>query len=201
MNYHFCSPKAGIGTSTTAAIFALALQRPVLLIGSTDSDLPAILGMPEQPNDSVVDINSNGAQLVITDRMWDDDYPALVDHNTVVCDWGNRLTALNACLNRVHRNDMQDTVMQVLNQCYLTLRRAVATPVMHKPMHNIVLTEPTRAIRTVDVESAVGPVSIELPYDDNISRTVDAGLLSRRLPRPAGAFGEWALTLKEEVTQ
>ena len=70
----------------------------------------------------------------------------------------------------------------VLRPCYLVLRRALAAPV--RPSGVVLVTEPRRALGRRDVEEVLGvPVRAEISLDDGVARTVDAGLLARRVPR------------------
>ena len=69
----------------------------------------------------------------------------------------------------------------MIRPCYLAVRRAVA--VTPRPTGLIVLSEPGRALRRADIESALGlPVAAELTIDPAVARAVDAGLLTTRLP-------------------
>ena len=78
-----------------------------------------------------------------------------------------------------------DRSLLVLRPCYLALRRAVAAPV--RPSGVVLVTEPHRALGRRDVEAVLGvPVRAEIPWDPDIARAVDAGLLATRLPRPLG---------------
>ena len=55
-----------------------------------------------------------------------------------------------------------------------------------RPTGVILLTEPGRALRRSDIETALNlPVAAELTIDPAVARAVDAGLLTTRLP--AGA--------------
>lgn len=71
----------------------------------------------------------------------------------------------------------------VIRPCYLALRRAAAsTP---SPTGVIVVHEPGRALRADDIAATVhAPVVAEIELDPAISRSVDAGLLAARMPRP-----------------
>jgi len=70
----------------------------------------------------------------------------------------------------------------VLRPCYLGLRRALAAPV--RPSGVILLTEQGRSLGRRDVEDVLGvPVRAEVAVDEAVARAVDAGLLTRRVPR------------------
>jgi MinD-like ATPase involved in chromosome partitioning or flagellar assembly len=69
----------------------------------------------------------------------------------------------------------------VVRPCYLAVSRAARQV---RPDGIIVVREPGRALRSTDIEQAVGaPVLVTVPWDPAVARTVDAGLLARRLPR------------------
>lgn len=71
----------------------------------------------------------------------------------------------------------------VVRPCYLALRRAVESGV--RPTAVVVVSEPWRALTGADVADVVGaPVVAEVAVDGSVARTVDAGLLATRLPRP-----------------
>jgi len=71
----------------------------------------------------------------------------------------------------------------VIRPCYLALRRALAAPL--RPSGVVVVAEPGRALGAADVEDALGvPVRAVVPWDPAVARSVDAGLLATRLPRP-----------------
>ena len=70
----------------------------------------------------------------------------------------------------------------VLRPCYLALRRAVDAPL--RPSGVVLVAEPGRALGRRDVEDVLdAPVRAEVPVSPAVARMVDAGLLSRRLPR------------------
>ena len=74
-----------------------------------------------------------------------------------------------------------DRSVLVIRPCYLAVRRAQRRPC---PTEIVVVAETGRALGVRDIESAVGaPVSAVVPWDRSIARSVDGGLLVRRLPR------------------
>lgn len=82
----------------------------------------------------------------------------------------------------------------VVRACYLALRRAAALG--RAPTAIVLVNEPGRALRRVDVEHATGVnVVAEVEWDPAIARAIDAGLLAGRMPRslrsPLGALA-WA---------
>jgi hypothetical protein len=89
------------------------------------------------------------------------------------------------------RPDLADAEhILVVRNCYLALRRAVAMPPSDRV---VVVSEPHRALTVADVTALLGVSVVEVPCDDAIARTIDAGLLAARLPRTlAAAVGRLA---------
>lgn len=70
----------------------------------------------------------------------------------------------------------------VLRPCYLALRKAARLD--RRPQGVVVVREPGRALTSRDIQSVVGaPVVGEVTVNESVARSVDAGLLSTRLPR------------------
>lgn len=70
----------------------------------------------------------------------------------------------------------------VTRPCFLSLRRALASPV--RPTGIVLVTEEGRALGRREVEDIIGvPVVAEVPIDASVARAVDAGTLSMRMPR------------------
>jgi hypothetical protein len=60
--------------------------------------------------------------------------------------------------------------------------RALGAPV--RPSGVVLVSEPRRALGRRDIEDVLGvPVAAEIALDDAVARSVDAGLLARRVPR------------------
>lgn len=75
------------------------------------------------------------------------------------------------------------TSLLVIRPCYLAVRRAIEFPV--RPTGVILIREDDRSITGADVSAALGvPIVATVLVDARIARTVDAGLLGSRLPRP-----------------
>ena len=69
----------------------------------------------------------------------------------------------------------------VTRSCYLALRRGADAAV--RPDGVLLVTEPWRQLRTVDVERSIGaPVVATIPIDPLVARSVDAGFLTSRPP-------------------
>ena len=80
-----------------------------------------------------------------------------------------------------------DQSLLVTRPCFLSLRRALASPV--RPTGIVLVTEEGRALGRREVEDIVGvPVVAEVPIDASVARAVDAGTLAMRMPR---GFERW----------
>lgn len=75
-----------------------------------------------------------------------------------------------------------DQSLLVTRPCFLSLRRALASPV--RPTGIVLVTEDGRALGRREVEDILGvPVIAEVPLDSSVARAVDAGTLGMRMPR------------------
>jgi MinD superfamily P-loop ATPase len=75
-----------------------------------------------------------------------------------------------------------DQSLLVTRPCFLSLRRALASPV--RPTGIVLVSEEGRALGRREVEDIVGvPVVAEVPVDASVARAVDAGTLAMRMPR------------------
>lgn len=75
-----------------------------------------------------------------------------------------------------------DQSLLVTRACFLSLRRALASPV--RPTGIVLVTEEGRALGRREVEDILGvPVIAEVPLDSSVARAVDAGTLGMRMPR------------------
>lgn len=76
-----------------------------------------------------------------------------------------------------------DRSLVVVRPCYLNLRMLGRTSL--EPSGVIVIKEKNRVLGRADIESAAdAPVVAEIAFDSGIARSIDAGLVSARLPRP-----------------
>lgn len=201
------SAKGGSGTTVVSAVLSLALARAgqgeVLLVDMA-GDVPAVLGMLEPagpglsdwftagesvPADGLARIEIEAAPglsviarghgpLEPLDRV---EVLAAVlagDSRVVVADLG-RIDA-NAAAPIMARSATQSLL--VTRPCFLSLRRAVDSPV--RPSGLVVVNDPGRALSVSDVESVIGVSAVaEIDVDPAVARAVDAGLLATRLPR------------------
>jgi MinD-like ATPase involved in chromosome partitioning or flagellar assembly len=199
------SSKGGAGTTVVAATLALVLgrSRPEgALLADLAGDAPAALGLvdPESPGlagwlaagsdvppDALHRLEVHAADGLgllhrgsgpLDPRRADVLAHLLAgDGRAVVADCGTEPSgaalAVAACATRT---------LLVTRACFLALRRAVSLPL--RPSGIVLLHEPGRALGRVDVERTVGaPVVAEVAVDPQVSRAVDAGLLTARLPR------------------
>jgi hypothetical protein len=202
--------KGGSGTTVVASAIALASPRPSLLV-DLDGEIPAVLGAPEPDRPGVRDWLASDAStdhlaellIDIASRTWllpwqaatigvhdvaghdrPDRWAALGDwlHDwsnqwgcDVTVDVGTR-TPPDPLIARASRS------LLVTRPCYLSLRRAVRSPV--RPTGVVLVDEPGHGLGARDVEHTLGvPVEAVIAIDPSVSRAVDAGLLTARLPR------------------
>jgi len=208
------SPKGGSGTTVVAAALGLVLAeaRGAALLVDLAGDVPAALGLPEPDGPGLCDWLAAGAEVpddalsrleveaapgvgllargsnadgLAGSRPVDGRGEALVaalgiERRPVVADCGRAdegvglAVAAGATLS-----------LLVLRPCYLALRRALAAPL--RPSGVILVGEEGRSLGRRDVEEVLGvPVRAEVGFDPAVARAVDAGLLSRRVPRALG---------------
>lgn len=170
----FAQAKHGQGCTTTAAAFALVVargigadSRPVLLTGRDLDDLAAVLGMPCPMGDAL-------GYLVTAEAVTRlDKIP------------GDAIRVDDAGAERRAVPTGPGDVFIVTRGCYLALRRLHARADLCAGTGLVMVTEPGRALTGRDAANVAGlPVMADVPYDVTVSRAVDAGLLSTRLPRP-----------------
>jgi hypothetical protein len=202
--------KGGSGTTVVSAALALTSQRPSLLV-DLDGEVPAVLGVAEPDRPGVAEWLASDttpdhlAELLIDigPRTWLlpwqagalgrerrnglDNAARWATLGDWLHDWSNQwgcdvtVDVGTRCppdplVSRATRS------LLVTRPCYLALRRAVQSPV--RPTGVIVVDEPGHGLRDRDIEHALGvPVEAVVSFDPSVSRAVDAGLLSSRLPR------------------
>ncbi|MGI8776303.1 MAG: hypothetical protein ACR2LJ_02710 [Acidimicrobiales bacterium] len=205
------SPKGGSGTTVVTAALGLVLAeaKGAALLVDLAGDIPAALGLPEPDGPGLCDWLAAGAEVpddalsrleveaapgvgllargsnqagLAGSRPVDGRGEALVaalgiERRPVVADCGRAdegvglAVAAGAALS-----------LLVLRPCYLALRRALAAPL--RPSGVILVGEEGRSLGRRDVEEVLGvPVRAEVGFDPAVARAVDAGLLSRRVPR------------------
>jgi hypothetical protein len=161
--YNFYSAAGGQGCTTAACAFALSNQRPTLLIDIA-GDVRSVLGLAESHEPTVVNetltVGNKGGMFNLD--LYED----------IVFDHG-----------RNPANVIDGVNILVTKHCYIALRRGLSLTV--KPDMVVVLSEDGRALRDIDVESCLGvKIAAVMKYDPTVSRSIDAGLLATRLPRP-----------------
>jgi hypothetical protein len=161
----------------------------------------AQLARPVADDLRVVPIASDGSLTGVggcgtLDRLGPDDWERLVaacsgldDH--VVVDAGMHVPP-EPVLGTLDRSWL------VVRPCYLALRRAALLGASATGV--VVVGEPGRALRVVDVEHAVGrPVVAALEWDPAVARAVDAGLLGRQPPATAARALRRALRVERTL--
>lgn len=161
--YNFYSAAGGQGCTTAACAFALSNQRPTLLI-DTVGDVRPVLGLTESHE-----------LTVVNDTLTVGNKPGVFNldaYEDTVFDHGRNPASVTDGVN-----------ILVIKHCYIAIRRALQLTV--KPDMIVVLAEDNRALRDVDVEACLGvKIAAVMKYDPTVARSIDAGLLATRLPRP-----------------
>ena len=199
------SAKGGSGTTVVAAALAWMLARARAegaVLADLAGDVPAALGIPDPDGPGLADWFAAGDTVPVDAlaRLEVEAGPGLrlLHRGVGPLDDGRRAGVLAGLLAADHRAAVADcgildgeaarvlaaeaTVsLLVTRPCYLSLRRAAASPV--QPSAVVVVDEPGRSLRPEDVEDVIGaPVRAVVPVDARIARAVDAGLLATRLP-------------------
>jgi len=199
------SPKGGSGTTVVSAALGLILAgtKGAALLVDLAGDVPAALGLPEPDGPGLSDWLAAGPEVPedALSRLEIDAAPGLrlLAQGSGASAVAGRPEALVAALAVERRPVVADCgradngvalavaagatlSLLVLRPCYLALRRALAAPL--RPSGVILVGEEGRSLGRRDVEEVLGvPVRAEVGYDPAVARAVDAGLLSRRVPR------------------
>jgi hypothetical protein len=191
--------KGGSGTTVVVASIGLSASEPTLLVDLA-GDLPIVLGVPEPDGPGVLDWLRSDAR---PDRLRTIERAvvpgvAIVTRGTPGPVPTARWSALAEWLAGEHRAVVIDAgtgtpppvlaavgrPLLVTRGCYLSLRAATRLGV--RPAGVVLVQEPGRALGASEVEAALGaPVVTTLLCDPAIARSVDAGLLTGRLPSAA----------------
>lgn len=205
--------KGGVGCSVVAAALALLRSRtgPTLLVDrpggqpdllgisvpergvddwlDTPFPLPDTLSRLEVPVTEQLALLPRGAVLPHGRERGHQAIPdpsgilsAVLSHEgrPVIVDLGTGTDALELL-------DAAERTLLVTRSCYLALAAARRGPI---PDDVIVIHEPGRAFRRSDVQDALGaPVSVWLDWHPAVGRTVDAGLLTSRMPSALKPLG------------
>ena len=209
------SVKGGSGTTVVATTLALlsAQRRPTLLVDLA-GDCPVALGASEPPGPGVAEwlrsANADADALGPARRTrrgaprpdppWrrgDLDRRAL---------GGPRRGAAASCPGRRRRRDGRATGCArrpaPCSRCWSSARASSrlrrATQATRARPASSWCSEPGRALRTRDVEHALGVgVVAEVDVDPAVARAVDAGLLQARLPRPLAPAARCGVTASD----
>ncbi|HET7488806.1 MAG TPA: hypothetical protein VFJ85_12830 [Acidimicrobiales bacterium] len=163
---HLWGAKGGVGTTTVAALYALALARaghPTRLRTADGDvgDLAAVLGLPDA--DGPLDVNAATAA------------PSSLGSVVTVVDGGTDAAPATAVTRR----------LVVVRPCYLALRRALRAGLAGTD-GAVLVAEPQRSLAAADVEDVLGlAVVATVAVTAEMARLLDAGLLAARTPRLA----------------
>ena len=201
------SPKGGSGTTvvSTALGLTLAGARGAALLVDLAGDVPATLGLPEPEGPGLSQWLAAGPDVPADalGRLEIEAAPGLgllpLGHPPEPNGMTGKAGGLVAALSGERRPVVADCgraddgvalavaagstlSLLVLRPCYLALRRALAAPL--RPSGVILVGEEGRSLGRRDIEEVMGvPVRAEVARDPAVARAVDAGLLSRRVPR------------------
>lgn len=175
----FYATKGGQGTTVTACAFAVAQsrisERNVHFQPAEEDVEPwVVLGLPSPQVEDVVTgkpwITTELSRFTIGRTIPDD-----VD--LVVRDHIEQSTNLDPQLPATRR-------YLVTRNCFVALASTLRSP-LPRPDGVVLINEPGRALTASDVADCMGaPIVATIDLNPSICRTVDAGLLSQRLPRP-----------------
>ncbi len=200
------SAKGGSGTTVVSVALATVLARSSpsgALLADLCGDVPAVLGLPEPSGPGLGEWLSSG-DTVPADALARLEIPGPGDLHVLATGGPHPGTTPRAeVLAAMLAADPSPVVadcgclprgpalavaagaslsLLVLRPCYLSLRRALHTPL--RPSGVILVSEAGRSLGRSDVESVLGlPVRAEVGVDPAVARAVDAGLLPSRLPR------------------
>lgn len=198
------STKGGSGTTVVSAALAAVLAESSgrdVLLADLGGDCAAVLGLPDPVGPGLTEWLAAGDAPVDALRRLEvqcrGGVRLLPAGSGTVLDPGERLVAALAADPRpvvVDCGPPSSPVslafaagaglsLLVLRPCYVALRRALAAPL--RPSGVVLVDEPGRSLGRHDVEDVLGvPVRAVIPWDPAVARSVDAGLLGTRVPRP-----------------
>jgi MinD superfamily P-loop ATPase len=206
------SAKGGSGTTVVAIALATMRGREAehgSLLVDLAGDCPSAMGLPEPTGPGISEWLAAGAE-VPTDALGRleqevSEQVSLLTSGRGAVAGADRATELLAALGADQRDVIFDlgrivgatgvvsevaaTIaagteqsLLVTRPCFLSLRRALASPV--RPTGIVLVTEEGRALGRREVADIVGvPVVAEVPVDASVARAVDAGTLAMRMPR------------------
>jgi hypothetical protein len=189
--------KGGSGTTVVTASLALSCRTDALLVDLA-GDLPDALGLARPTGQGLADWLSSdappgaladlaievdrttrlipqGGPVDVASPRWPELLDWLARRPAVFVDAGTGAPA--RCLL-----DGDVRTLLVTRACYVALQRVAAARC--RPDGVVMVSEPGRSLRAVDVERTAGaPVVASVSVDVAVSRAVDAGLLRARVPR------------------
>ena len=195
------SAKGGSGATVVAAALSLVLSHTrSITLADLGGDLPAALGLPEPAGPGLTDwLTSPDADEAAMARLSVDISPALRllprggAALSLAPRWADMASAL-AALDEETVVDAgtgeppaelaaaADQSLLVIRPCYLAMRRLIG--LRARPTGIIIVDEPGRNLRSVDVAHSVGaPIVAQVPFDPAVFNAVNAGLLAGRLTR------------------
>lgn len=199
------SVKGGSGTTVVAAALALILAEAkpegVLLV-DTAGDLPIVLGAAAPEGPGLADwLAAEDVSAEALTRLAFEAAPGVdllpwhgglapppgdpdrllaalaTEQRDIVVDCGSKGGPLGLSLAA-----SAGMSLLVLRPCFIAVRRAMDAPI--RPSGIVLITEPGHHLNAEEVEDCLGvPVRAEVPWDECVSRAVDAGLLLGRVPR------------------
>ena len=204
--------KGGSGTTVVATALALSAPRPSLLVdldgeipavlGIPDPDRPGVADWltsdtsTDHLADLLIDVapqtwllpwRAAAAELVRHGQHRPTDQARWATLGDWLHDWSNQW-GCDVTVDVGTRPPPEPLAARatrsllVTRPCYLSLRRAVRSPV--RPTGVILVDEPGHGLRARDVEHALGaPIEATMSIDPAVSRAVDAGLIGHRLPK------------------
>jgi hypothetical protein len=176
---NFFGASGGVGTTTIVASHGVQLASAgvdTLLIDASDGALRLALAMPWIETSTLTDdhVYAVTPDLSIARADDDDVVAGLLRHRTtahVAIDWGRRQPPL-----------LEGERICVVTNDYGSLQRAVTD--YRADAYVVSRYDSRRALSVTDVERALGKTPrVVLNDDATISRSIDAGLLTARLPR------------------
>jgi hypothetical protein len=190
------SPKGGSGTSVLAAACAVVLARHGgVRLADLAGDQPAILGLGTDPDTGLADWLAAAPGVALVARgsgpgllapvaeaeagaalavaLRDGPVPCIVDAGRATTPSARALL------------EVSDAAVVVMRGCYLSLRRAVQSPLLPRTTGIAFVEEAGRSLGVTEVRDVLDlPVLARVPVKSNIARTVDAGVVASRLPEP-----------------
>lgn len=184
----FIGTRGGVGTTTTAAAFALKLATTpdarVLFVDATETgDGAAVFGLGSRPDYDEIAAAAPDLDLLAITRggvIEAVHNAGQRDYTAVVVDGGSLPAPAPNTVNA-------DRFYLVADGAYTGLRRAIGSDLTH--CAGIVMIEhPGRAIGAREVADVLHglPIATRIPARDAIARAVDAGVLAHRLPDVLG---------------